>query len=94
MRLPGAPAIEHSSEIEVGVCQLPTVAVSPAETFSVQQLSAYLGISPKSVYSLVRRRDEHETPIPYLRLGKSLWFRKASIDAWLAAREAENGGGR
>jgi hypothetical protein len=41
------------------------------------------------VYALVRYRREHKNPIPFIRLGKSLFFRRASILSWLAARESE-----
>lgn len=41
----------------------------------------YLGITSKSLY---RRRERGEGP-PAVKLGRLLRFRKADVDAWLAA---------
>lgn len=60
-----------------------------ASLLSVEQLAEFLGVSVLTVHGLTRNRarvrDAH--PIPHLRIGKRVYFRRESVLAWLAARE-------
>lgn len=46
--------------------------------FSVKELSNYLGVSPDSIYAMVR-----EQQIPYIRIRRRILFHKDSIDTWM-----------
>ncbi len=48
-----------------------------AKTLDVRAVADRLGVSPKTVYRLLR-----EGRIPYLRVGRSLRFRAPQIGAW------------
>ncbi len=56
-----------------------------AELLSVENLSAYLGVTINTVYGLTRKRSE--SGLPCIKIGKKTFFRKPSVDAWLASRE-------
>ena len=49
---------------------------------NLRQAAALLGVSDRTVWSLVQRRE-----IPHLRLGKRLLFRPESLRAWLCELE-------
>jgi predicted DNA-binding transcriptional regulator AlpA len=56
-------------------------------------VASLLKISKRHVYELTQPRtksgDERENPLPVLRIGKSVRFRKSDVEAWiekLAAR--------
>jgi predicted DNA-binding transcriptional regulator AlpA len=55
----------------------------------VSQLAEFLGISKYAVFNLTRQRTRAngDLPIPVIRIGRSLKFRRSSVEAWLAAKE-------
>jgi excisionase family DNA binding protein len=61
------------------------------DLLSASQLAEYLGVSINVVHNLTRKRtrDESANPIAYLKVGRSLKFRKSSVDAWIAAKEVK-----
>ena len=50
-----------------------------------KQAAALLGCSPWTLYEHCKARA-----IPHIRVGRLLRFRRSTIDAWLAEREAES----
>jgi excisionase family DNA binding protein len=48
-----------------------------------EDAAAYLKVSPRCIYELMRRRSPR--PLPSLRCGRYLRFLKSDIDAWLLA---------
>jgi excisionase family DNA binding protein len=56
---------------------------------SVDQLADFLGVSKNTVFGLTRARTKRSgAPVlAHIRVGKSLRFRRSSVDAWLAAKE-------
>lgn len=51
-----------------------------AQTLTVVQAAAQLGISPSNAYRLIRRGD---FPVPVLRIGNLLKVSRASLDQYL-----------
>ena len=49
--------------------------------WDIEDVASYLGIPLSSVYKMTARRSRN--PIPHLKVGGRLRFRKADIDAWL-----------
>ena len=47
---------------------------------TLQQVAAYVGLSPHTVYRYVSQRK-----IPHVKLGKVLKFDRAEIDRWITA---------
>lgn len=45
---------------------------------TVRQLSEYLNIKPKTIYSLVSRRT-----IPHYKIGKLVKFKQDEVDNWM-----------
>jgi excisionase family DNA binding protein len=60
------------------------------EILSVEQLSKFLGVPKSTIHGLTRSRGRGntDTPIPFLKIGKRVYFRRLSVLAWLEAREA------
>lgn len=56
-----------------------TPPISPL--WDTKQLAEHLGMSPRYIGQLVR-----ESKLPYVRIGRSLRFRRDEIDAWLESR--------
>lgn len=50
--------------------------------FGIQELSKYLGVTPKWVYERT-----HFKEIPYYKLGKKLKFKKRDIDKWMDSKK-------
>lgn len=54
---------------------------------TVDEVAAMLKISKSSVYELTNERtrsgDIREHPLPVLRIGSSLRFRKSDVEAWI-----------
>lgn len=48
-----------------------------------------LGLTPQQLYEITRARSRSRQthPIPYIKLGKRLAFRRQSLEAWLIANE-------
>lgn len=55
------------------------------ETIEAAEAAEILGLSTWTVYALARRGE-----IPHVRVGRRLLFRRATLLAWLEAREAES----
>jgi predicted DNA-binding transcriptional regulator AlpA len=61
---------------------------------SLSEAAALLGLKPTQLYSLTRERSRirQSHPLPVIRLGKRLAFRREALVSWLLANE--NGGTR
>jgi len=59
---------------------------------SISEAASLLGLNTQQLYQLTRRRSRvrHSNPIPCVKLGKRLAFRKESLERWIA--ELETGG--
>ena len=55
------------------------------EILTIDELAAWLRISRSSVYELTseRGRNSSKYPLPTLRIGKSLRFVRADVQAWI-----------
>ncbi|MGA8616978.1 MAG: helix-turn-helix domain-containing protein [Candidatus Sulfotelmatobacter sp.] len=57
------------------------------EILTVAELAAMLKISKSKVYELTqehtRSGDMRENPLPVLRIGSSVRFRKSDVEAWI-----------
>lgn len=49
--------------------------------WDIEDVAGYLGIPLSSVYKMTAQRSTN--PIPHLKIGGRVRFRKADIDAWL-----------
>jgi len=60
-----------------------------SDIMTTEEAGAYLRISTSQLYDLTRRRGvtRAQHPIPCIRLGKSLKFRRSSVDRWLEQLE-------
>jgi excisionase family DNA binding protein len=50
----------------------------------IQWLSVYLGIRPKSVYSMVEKGQ-----VPHYRVGRLIRFKKVDIDRWMEGNKRD-----
>ena len=59
---------------------------------TISEAANLLGLSKQQLYQLTRERSRcrQSRPLPYVRLGKRLAFRRESLVAWITANE--NGG--
>jgi excisionase family DNA binding protein len=57
---------------------------------NLSEAAQLLGLTPPQLYQLTRERSRlrQVRPIPFLRLGKRIAFRRESLEAWLIACEA------
>ncbi len=57
---------------------------------SISEAAALLGLTKQQLYEICRTRSRvrQARPIPYVRLGKRLAFRKESLERWIAELEA------
>lgn len=57
------------------------------EILTVAQVAAWLKVSKSQVYELAKPRtasgDVREHPLPVLRLGGSIRFRRSAVEAWI-----------
>jgi len=58
-----------------------------SDLMSLKQTAKYLHQTPWTVYGLSKRRKNKGDRLPSLRLGRKLYFRKSTIDTWLAKQE-------
>jgi excisionase family DNA binding protein len=60
------------------------------DILDVDQLATFLGVSRNTVFGLTRKRATRSggPVIPHFRIGRELRFRRESVLAWLAAKEA------
>jgi excisionase family DNA binding protein len=63
----------------------------PRLVLSLAEAADLLGIKPNNLYELTRSRSRARSkhPIPYLRLGKRIAFRRESLEQWIAKLESE-----
>lgn len=56
---------------------------------SISEAASLLGLTKEQLYQLTRERSRvrQAQPIPVVRLGKRLAFRRESLVAWIAALE-------
>jgi excisionase family DNA binding protein len=68
--------------------------VSEPLVLSLAEAASLLGLTKSQLYQLTRERSRirQSHPLPVIRLGKRLAFRRASLEQWLAA--SEMGGAR
>ena len=59
---------------------------APDEIMTVEEVAAYLKLSPGTIYNKVSR-DE----IPFLKLGGAVRFRRSEIDSWAEAHRRDSG---
>jgi len=57
---------------------------------NLQQAAELLGLTKPQLYELCRSRSRmrQAIPLPYVRLGKRLAFRRESLEKWIAALES------
>jgi len=57
---------------------------------SLTEAAALLSLTKQQLYELTRSRSRlrQAIPLPYVRLGKRLCFRRESLERWLAELEA------
>ena len=57
------------------------------ETLTADEVAAWLKISKRHVYELVKKRtrsgDLRKNPLPCVRFGKSVRFSKAAVEQWI-----------
>ena len=55
------------------------------EILTIDELAAWLRISRRSVYELTSERGKANSkhPLPVLRIGKSIRFVRADVQAWI-----------
>jgi hypothetical protein len=56
---------------------------------NVQQLDDFLGVKLATVHGLTRQRARRtgEPTIPLIKTGRRLYFRRESVERWIAERE-------
>jgi predicted DNA-binding transcriptional regulator AlpA len=59
---------------------------------NLSEASALLGLTPSQLYGITRTRSRtrQSHPIPVIRLGKRIAFRREALEQWILA--LENGG--
>ena len=57
---------------------------------NLSQAAELLGLKPSNLYELTRSRSRmrQKFPLPIIRLGKRLAFRRESLERWIAQLEA------
>jgi len=68
----------------------------PKLILNLSEAADLLGIRPSQLYedTRSRSRSRQRIPIPHLRLGKRLAFRRESLERWVAELEASVAGMR
>lgn len=56
---------------------------------SIAEAASLLGLNKQQLYQLTRRRSRirQAHPIPYIRLGKRVCFRREALEAWICQLE-------
>ena len=56
---------------------------------NISQAAELLGLTKPQLYELTRSRTRlrHAIPLPFVRLGKRIAFRRESLEKWIAALE-------
>lgn len=60
---------------------------------SISDAAALLGLTKEQLYELTRNRSRvrQAVPLPYVRLGKRIAFRRESLERWIATLETAVG---
>lgn len=55
------------------------------EIMTVAQVAEFLQMKPRQVYELTRARTRvaHQHPLPALRIGSALRFRRCDLEKWI-----------
>jgi|HubBroStandDraft_1064217.scaffolds.fasta_scaffold338334_1 predicted DNA-binding transcriptional regulator AlpA len=57
------------------------------EILTIDEVAAFLRISKRHVYEMMQDRtrsgDLREHPLPFMKLGRSVRFRKSDVEAWI-----------
>jgi predicted DNA-binding transcriptional regulator AlpA len=63
----------------------------PKLILSLREAADLLGLRPSQLYehTRARARARQRIPLPHLRLGKRLAFRRESLERWIAQLESE-----
>jgi excisionase family DNA binding protein len=66
--------------------------VSEPLVLSLEQAASLLGLGGNQLYQLTRKRSQvrQSKPIPFLKLGRRLVFRRESLERWIAELEASS----
>jgi len=66
--------------------------VSEPLVLSLEQAASLLGLGRNQLYQLTRKRSQvrQSKPIPFLKLGRRLVFRRESLERWIAELEASS----
>jgi excisionase family DNA binding protein len=66
--------------------------VSEPLVLSLEQAASLLGLGRNQLYQLTRKRSQvrQSKPIPFLKLGRRLVFRRESLKRWIAELEASS----
>ncbi|GAB7387420.1 hypothetical protein BSNK01_12560 [Bacillaceae bacterium] len=51
-------------------------------TLTVAEAAAYIGVCEDTIYTMVREKQ-----IPHIRVRRRIFFRKESLDRWMAEQE-------
>jgi len=62
---------------------------SAAETLTLAEAAKFLRISRSHLLNILNRMVSGVPPLPYIRVGRRLLFRRAALEQWL--RDAETG---
>ena len=67
------------------------------EILTADEVAALLKVSRRHIYELTQERtksgDVRENPIPCFRMGKSVRFNKAAVEAWIEKLAVRGNGG-
>jgi excisionase family DNA binding protein len=65
------------------------VSDQPKLVLNLSEAAELLGIKPSQLYEYTRERARvrQRIPIPHLRLGKRICFRRESLERWIAQLE-------
>jgi predicted DNA-binding transcriptional regulator AlpA len=54
---------------------------------NITEAAQLLGMTKVKLYNLTRPRTQLAAPVPYIKLGKNLMFRRDALEAWVAGLE-------
>jgi hypothetical protein len=69
------------------------VSDQPKLVLNLSEAAELLGHTPTQLYERTRARGRarQRIPIPHLRIGKRIYFRRESLEKWILELEAEAG---
>ncbi len=59
------------------------------ELMKIEQAADFLGVSTKTMYSWTLKASPLTPPLPVMRAGRLLRFRKADLEKWMEQRTDE-----